>query len=266
MNEPAKNIADEITEFLKRAAAVDRAAWFNIHHRMVFADGRLPIFPGTAHQTINTALNDAMYWAQRGNDVYLARGIFREAGPKRQGKPYPSALRQGSNLIACNSMHMDMDVKDGAYACTNDALAALKAFYLDTRIPTPTTIVGSGSGGLHIYWLLITEIEPSEFRRMAAQLVTAGTKHGLLFDEQCTTDAIRLLRILGTWNFKGGEGAVTPVTLRYMAPHDIDTDVMRKALNKFKTVPYLRVVHSESKPSVNDDLIGEPDYPPPPQH
>ena len=56
-----------------------------------------------------------------------------------------------------------------------------------------------------------------------------------------------------------------PVSLMYNAKADVDIDVMRNALAKFKSTPTLRVVggNSQSKPSVNDDLIGDaPKYPP----
>ena len=246
--------------FLRQAAVADKDTWFSIHHRVTYADGRLPIFPGNAHQKIRSAIEDASYWAQRGNDVYLAQGMFRNPGVHRVGMPYPSALRQEPNLVACKNLYMDLDVKEGAYKSTDEALAAFRDFLIACHLPMATIIVGSGSGGLHVYWTLNVEFEPREFRRMASQLVAAGTQHGLMFDKQCTSDAIRLLRIPGTWNFKGGQEAIAkPVTLMYNSKKDVDIDLMRNALTKFKSTPTLRVVggNSQSKPSVNDDLIGD---------
>ena len=252
--------------FLRRAAVEDGITWFSVHHRVIYTDGRQPTFPGNAHQKIRTAIEDANYWANRGNCVYLAQGMQRNAGPQRAGMPYPSAIRQEPNLVACKNLYMDLDVKPGAYASTKDALIALKAFRKAAALPYPTIIVGSGTGGLHVYWTLSIEFEPKEFRRMAAQLVAAGTQHGLMFDKQCTSDALRLLRIPGTWNFKGGPGADgKPVDLMLCDQRDVDIDEMRDALSKFKTVPNLRVVSStpQSRPSVNDALIGdEPKYAP----
>ena len=37
---------------------------------------------------------------------------------------------------------------------------------------------------------------------MASALVKAAGAHGLKFDAQCTSDAMRLMRVPGTWNFK----------------------------------------------------------------
>ena len=86
--------------FLRRAAVEDGITWFSVHHRVIYTDGRQATFPGNAHQKIRTAIEDANYWANRGNCVYLAQGMQRNAGPQRAGMPYPSAIRQEPNLVA----------------------------------------------------------------------------------------------------------------------------------------------------------------------
>jgi hypothetical protein len=62
---------------LEHVSALDAergAAFISIHHRVEFADGRLPTFPGNAHQNLDTALKDAFYWANSGHDVYWGMG------------------------------------------------------------------------------------------------------------------------------------------------------------------------------------------------
>jgi Domain of unknown function (DUF927) len=253
-------VSAEAISFLRMAAVADKDTWFSIHHTVSFADGRPTIIPGNGHQRIRTAIEDAMYWAKRGREVYLAQGLFREAGPHKPGLPYPSAIRQTPNLAACKNLYMDIDVKPGAYATTKDALIALKEFVAQSKLPNPTIIVGSGTGGLHVYWTINVAFDVDEFRRMAAQLVAAGTQHGLMFDQQCTNDATRLLRIPGTWNFKGGPGTDgRPVKLLYCAKEDIDIDVMRAALSQFKIVHQRAKANPES--NLNDDLTART-YPP----
>ena len=83
-------------KLLRQAAVADKDTWFSIHHRVTFTDGRLPIFPGNAHQKIRTAIDDAAYWAQRGNDVYLAQGMFRNSGAHRPGMPYSKRAPTGA--------------------------------------------------------------------------------------------------------------------------------------------------------------------------
>ena len=222
--------------FFKRAVVEDPHSWFSVHRKITYDDGRPPIFPGNAHQRIRTAMEDAMYWAKRGHCVYLAQGLFRNAGPHTFGR-YPAADRKIPNLVACRSLYMDIDVKDGGYASTKDAATGLKHFVERAKLPAPTIIVGSGTGGLHVYWTLSTAFEVSEFRSMAARLVNAGHQHDLKFDPQCTSDPQRLLRIPGTWNFKGGPGVEgKPVLLHYVANTDIDIEAMREALGAYKAV------------------------------
>ena len=263
MNDNSSNpnnahLNNPMLSFLQMAAVASKDTWFSIHHRVWFQDGRQPIFPGNAHQSVYTAMRDANYWAQKGCCVYLAQGMFRSPGEQKPGLPYPSAIRQEPNLVACKNLYMDMDVKEGAYGSTNEAFGALKDFTIKAKLPMPTIIVASGNGGLHVYWTLDTEFEPKEFRRMAAQLVAAGIQYGLLFDRQCTSDAIRLLRVPDTWNFKGGPDVeAKPVTLRYLNPPEIGIEVMRKALAPYKTIIVHPASRSKSKSAgPNDDLSG----------
>jgi hypothetical protein len=46
------------------------AAYISIHHKINFADGREPIYPGSAHTDYNTAIKTAFYWADKGHCVY----------------------------------------------------------------------------------------------------------------------------------------------------------------------------------------------------
>jgi putative DNA primase/helicase len=211
--------------------------------------------PGNAHQSVHTAAQDADFWSQqRGQCVYLAQGIFRNAGA--MGPVYPKAIRQEPNLIACKNLYMDVDVKKGAYANRREALGAIKDFILQSKLPWPNLLVGSGNGGVHVYWTLDAEFEPKEFRRMAAQLVAAVNQHGLIIDQQCTSDPVRLMRMVGTWNFKYATDTVdaTPVTLLFREPKRTSLNLMQKALAPFK--PTTTNSTRESKSNLNDDLSG----------
>ena len=110
-------------QHLTRVVARDKDTWFSIHRKVIFNDGRVPIYPGAAHQTMRTALLDAMYWAHKGLDVYFANGAYLNAGEHKQGRPYPDCIRQNPNLIACKCLYMDVDVKEGAFGSTAEATA-----------------------------------------------------------------------------------------------------------------------------------------------
>jgi hypothetical protein len=247
-------------DFLAQAAVIDSGSWFNVHRRLTFQDGRPAIMPGSAHQSLRTAAQDADYWSQRkGQCVYLAQGIFRNAG--EMGRYYPKAIRQEPNLIGCKNLYMDMDVKAGAYASHREVLKAIHDFIRQSNLPWPNLLVGSGNGGVHSYWTLDTDFDVREFRRMAAQLVAAVNQHGLIIDQNCTSDPVRLMRMPGTWNFKYAthDGSVlpTPVTLLFREPKLTPLSTMQKELNRFKPVATASAGGTQqSKPGLNDDLSG----------
>jgi hypothetical protein len=94
------------------------------------------------------------------------------------------------------------EAPDKAYRSTREAAEALLGFIRACALPPPTMIVGSGTGGLHVYWRLARTIAPAGFDRLAAALTSAGEEHGLKFDSQVTSNKCALLRVPGTWNFK----------------------------------------------------------------
>jgi len=244
----------EIFKFLNMVAPVSESTWITVHRR-VFIPGKVePIFPGNAHKTIHGASKDAWFWALKGHCVYLSMGIYRNPG--LPGHPYPRADRTYPNLVACKNLYLDVDVKSGGYSSTAEVAAAVKGFLEWSKLPPPTVIVASGSGGWHVYWTLSTAIDRTEHGNMAGRLISAAVEYGLLFDRQCTRDATRLLRIAGTWNFKHATTDPdlppaerifpTEVSLQYSANNQqhVDVDLMKNSLSRWKAT----LTH-ESKPS-----------------
>jgi Domain of unknown function (DUF927) len=228
-------------KFLKMVAPVSPETWITVHHRVWSDHQKQYIFPGNAHKTVHSAQKDAEYWAAKAHCVYISMGMYRNAGPMPERGIHPKADRTYQNLVACKNLYLDVDVKEGGYASLAEAAAAVKAFLAWAALPMPTVMVGSGSGGLHVYWTMNIAFDEAEFKSMAGKLISAGVEHGLLFDRACTRDSTRLLRVAGTWNFKfatpiGVEPVVdaTPVVLLYCANEHVDIDVMRKALSRWK--------------------------------
>jgi Domain of unknown function (DUF927) len=254
-------------QHLTRVVARDKDTWFSIHRKVIFNDGRVPIYPGAAHQTMRTALLDAMYWAHKGLDVYFANGAYLNAGEHKQGRPYPDCIRQNPNLIACKCLYMDVDVKEGAFGSTAEATQAMRVFVREAKLPTPTIMVLSGSGGFHVYWTMSELFSPSEFRKMAAQLTRAASDHGIHFDQQVTNDPTRLLRVADTWNFKAGPGIDgAKVELKWDSNTDVDIAAMRAALDRFPAITprsNTKKPANSGEPNVNDDMaLPKPEYPP----
>lgn len=80
------------------------------------------------------------------------------------------------------------------------ALAGLKAS-CERGLPIPNIIVSSG-GGLHAYWIFTRDLSLDEWGRVSEGLSSAAHKYGLVIDNKCTIDAVRILRPPGTINRK----------------------------------------------------------------
>ena len=128
-----------------------------------------------------------------------------------------------------------MDVKKDGYASNTEMRLAVKGFLEWSKLPPPTVIVGSGSGGWHIYWTMNIAFDRPEFQNMAGRLISAGAEYGLLFDRQCTRDATRLLRVAGDVNFgyANDDTPATAVTLDYCGKEHIDIDLMKDRLSRW---------------------------------
>ena len=233
-----------IFKYLNKVAPVSESTWITVHRRVFIPGKPDPIFPGNAHRTVHGATKDAWYWASKGHCVYISQGMYRNPG--QPGHPYPRADRTYPNLVACKNLYLDVDVKViGGYASTAEVAAAVKGFLVWAKLPPPTVIVGSGSGGWHIYWTMNVPVDRAEHANMAGKLIAAGVEYGLLFDRQCTRDATRLLRVAGTWNFKHAntnDPTIPPherihptdVTLEYCGQDHVDTDLLKNSLSRWK--------------------------------
>lgn len=76
---------------------------------------------------------------------------------------------------------------------SSEAIAALEHFQ-----PAPSMVVCSGSGR-HVYWSIFPPAPPAEVERANRRLANA------LGADPAATDAARILRPPGTFNFKSGE-------------------------------------------------------------
>ena len=132
-----------------------------------------------------------------------------------------TALRNGGNVHRLKALWLDVDVKpEKGYPTTDAAIAALKKFITDAKLPPPTALVLSGSGGMHVYWISDRPLTNDEWRPYADGLEALAMHHGFKRDPGLTTDCVRILRVPGTWNYKS-----TPpkgVRLAALAPSDLN--------------------------------------------
>lgn len=127
--------------------------------------------------------------------------------------------RKSENAEAARALWVDLDCGDAKpYATQKDAAAAAVLFTKTLGLPPPL-IVNSGRG-LHVYWLLETEVCPSDWQRAAALLKLAAQHAGFHADPSRTSDIASILRTPGTHNHKAQPLEVRAVRDGSPAPYD----------------------------------------------
>lgn len=113
--------------------------------------------------------------------------------------------RRRDNVALIRSLWTDIDVgKKDAYPDLKRAGLALNRFCKDAGIPIPTVLVKSGYG-LHVYWTLTRDLTPEGWHPLAARLQALEHHYHLLADHSVTIDYVRVLRPVGTHNYKRDE-------------------------------------------------------------
>jgi len=109
--------------------------------------------------------------------------------------------RKKENVKALKCFWLDIDCGEGKpYSTQQEGFTALRDFCRHIGLPKPI-LVDSGRG-LHVYWPLTEAITRHEWEPVAARLQSLCNTHELHTDPQCF-EVARVLRIPGTYNFKG---------------------------------------------------------------
>jgi hypothetical protein len=93
---------------------------------------------------------------------------------------------------------------EGGYRDGPEVMKAVAAFTQATSM-VPNYIVSTGSGGVHLHYVLSEPITPAEYLGRAKSVVLLAKLHGLKIDAQCTTDAARIMRAPGSIHQKTGK-------------------------------------------------------------
>jgi hypothetical protein len=120
--------------------------------------------------------------------------------------------RTKRNVRALKSFWLDIDCGPSkSYPTQSEGISALQQFCQTTGLPKPI-IVNSGRG-LHVYWALDKEVSRDKWEPVAARLKEVCGSQGLHVDNSCF-EAARILRVPGTFNFKGDDPAPVEVITR----------------------------------------------------
>lgn len=216
----------------------DAPFYVNVHWTAQSPNYPKPFWSGRATRSVDEAAR-AIEWALKlpeTRDVYLCLSAQSQCTTKtsKTGRPYMLPVRTQENVVGLKSLFLDIDVKDKGYPDVTSAVTALKQFITDTSMPGPSLIVGSGSGGLHVYWTMVRALPRHEWQPLADALAEATRRHGLKCDTACTVDSARILRVPDTFNRK----SEPPKPVRLLGtPRDYDYTVERinQALQSYVT-------------------------------
>jgi len=219
-------------QFLSRVVPWEDTSYVNIHVQSKKFNG----LPGRGFKDIDQALGYAGFVGNladtSGVYVCLSSQVLGEPSVTPRGREYIKAVRRRENVSKLKALWFDIDVKPSAYKTTEEAKSDLFRFITEANLPMPTAGVLSGSGGLHIYWVLDTPLTLENWQPLADALANCGKVYGLNADFGITIDAARVLRVPGTYNRKGDQN--NPVQLFAMADHDVPLADMVAALATYR--------------------------------
>lgn len=204
-----KTTDDEIAQFMARVVpwpeSSDAPGYINLHYTF-WNGGEPPIkapWAGVPTRTVEEFMKALKRVREQKStrDIYLCLSLQSQTRLNKRGRVV--AARSTLNALALKAIWLDIDVKEPpkGYATIDDATNALNDFCKAMDLPPPNALVFSG-GGLHVYWINDTPLSPEEWKRYAEGLKAAAIKFGLKCDAGCTTDAARVLRVPGTFNYK----------------------------------------------------------------
>ena len=155
---------------------------------------------------------------------------------------FSGTSRKAKDCTGAAALWLDIDI--GAHHAKPDYTdpkqfaADYKSFMQGTGLPTPWII--STGHGVHLYWPLGRTVTPDKWSRFMARLFTACDKYGLRYDH-AATDISRILRVPGTYNYKG-----QPVPVK-IAKAGV-TDLLRLAtvLKQYEPAKQTAVKHADT--------------------
>lgn len=241
----------------------DPNAYVNIHWTFQGAGFNKPAWGGRACISIDECIN-SVQWAARmpdTRDFYVCMSTQRDCEESKTGtgRVIRRAYRAQTNVVQLRSLWLDIDVNDGehksaknnpdsVYQNIEEAAAALAQFVKDAGLPRPTIVVGTGSGGLHVYWTMDKALEINIWQPLAQALAEATRRFKLKCDAGVTVDSARVMRLPGTRHSK--HKTLAQMYVKAMLSYDYSLEQMRHAL-----APYMGAQVIPLNPRGNHDNL-----------
>lgn len=185
------------------------------------------------HTSLDSAIEHINWLNYSGQNAYYAMAtyerdrVWNAAADNGKGK-WQSRTQDNTLQIKSFFLDLDVDPQDPLkFASKQDALTQLQAFTHKLALPRPM-LVDSG-GGIHVYWPLAHAVATSQWRVVADQLKAICVSERFNADRSLTADQARVLRPIGTWNYKR-----TPALVHLLSPGaPVDFDDFRQRLQAF---------------------------------
>ena len=155
---------------------------------------------------------------------------------------FSSMSRKAKDCVGAAALWLDIDI--GAHHAKPDYTDPkqfgldFKNFMAGTGLPMPW-IVSTGHG-VHLYWPLGRTVTPDKWSRFMARLFTACDKYGLRYDH-AATDISRILRVPGTYNYKG-----QPVPVKIAKAGVTDLLKLATVLKQYEPAKQTAVKHADT--------------------
>jgi hypothetical protein len=141
-------------------------------------------------------------------EVFFACHTMKGLVPvvKKDGTTWMKPSREAVNALMCKMFYSDLDCgfdKDGKqkdYPSQDAGIDALNDHIIRLGLPDP--LINSSGDGLHVYWVLDKPIPSEIWVQYARKLKAIQEADGMKFDPKITTDAGRVLRVVGTMHRK----------------------------------------------------------------
>ncbi len=241
----ANTTAETIAAFLRRVlpmpAGQGRAIGIHYSRRNLLDDGGTSdnkAIPGRAFYTVEEAAKYAAGYVYRmqntpgglNTDLYTCMSLCgMEVLRQTDTGSRLMNTRQRGAMVASKTLFADLDVKTKGYPTQKDALSHIDSLVASGKLPAPTVKVSSGTG-VHLHWVMDRALNAAEWYALgptfSAYLKTLGVHH----DAAITSDAVRVLRLPGTFNVKDMNNPLPTSIIGGIDPADIPVNVFEKLL------------------------------------
>lgn len=160
-----------------------------------------------------------------------------------------SGTRTTDNVNGLRALFVDLDCgadpENKKYVTQADAVAALREFVKDTKLPTPW-VINSGRG-IHAYWPFTEAVQRTQWKPVADKLKQLCAIKGFKADPAVTADAVRVLRVPGSFNVKDKDNPLPVEVLKVGKVTPFDD--LRKLLgvSEFETAAVKRPMDEVTK-------------------